>query len=267
MSIHSTAVIDAAATIGKGNTIGPHVVIQGPVIIGNDNRIGPGAIITGNTEIGDGNEISGHAYIGNDPQDVSFGGGDTYVKIGNNNIIREFANIHRGTKPGTCTVIGDNNFLMVGVHVAHNCLVGNNVIMVNGAAIGGYCEVHDHAFLSAFVIVHQFTRIGSYTICGILAKITKDVPPFMMVAGNPSTVRGLNLVGLRRKGFDQGRRQTLRAAYKIIYRKGYSLSHALSELRLMTDSEDVQQLIRFIESSKRGILLKSPDSPVSDMEE
>jgi len=267
MDIHSTAVIDTNAVIGENNVIGPHVVIEGPVRIGNDNRIGPGTIITGYTEIGDNNEISGQVYIGNNPQDVTFQGGETYVKIGNNNIIREFVNIHRGTKPSTSTVIGNQNFLMVGVHIAHNCLIGSNIIMVNGASLGGYCEVYDHAFLSAYVIVHQFTRIGHYSICGILTKVTKDIPPFMMVDGNPSLVRGINLVGLKRKGFDASRRESIRTAYKILYRKGYSLTHALQELKLMGDSDDISLLIDFIESSKRGILLKAPKSSTYTPEE
>jgi UDP-N-acetylglucosamine acyltransferase len=267
MGIHDTALIDKNAIIGTDNTIGPYVVIDGSVKIGNKNTIGPGTIITGNTEIGDCNQISGHVYIGNNPQDISFKGGETFVKIGSNNIIREFVNIHRGTKPGSSTVIGDSNYLMVSVHIAHNCILGNNIIMVNGASIGGYCEVYDHTFMSAYVIVHQFTRIGHYSICGILTKITKDVPPFMMVDGNPSLVRGLNLVGLKRKGFDAERREKIKAAYKILYRKGYSISHALEELKQMADSDDIQMLVRFIESSKRGILLKSPKSVIQNSEE
>jgi len=258
MGIHSMAVIDKNAVVGKNNDIEPFVVIDGPVKIGNNNTIGPGTIITGNTVIGDNNQISGHVYIGNYPQDITYKGDDTYVRIGNNNIIREFTNIHRGTKTGTSTIIGDNNFLMVGAHIAHNCVLGNNIIMVNGASLGGYAAVYDHAFLSAYVIVHQFTRIGSYSICGFLTKITKDIPPYMMVDGNPSFVRGINIVGLKRKGFVPERREKIKAAYKILYRKEYSLSHSLQELRKMGGSEDIKLLIDFIESSKRGILLKSP---------
>ena len=255
--LHKTAIIDSKAKLGNNNEIGPYVVIDGPVIIGNNNKIGPCTIIMGNTTIGDNNNISGHVYIGNDPQDLSYKGGETYIKIGNHNTIREFANIHRGTKEGSATSIGDNNYLMVAVHVAHNCMLGNNIIMVNGTAIGGYVEIFDHAFLSAYSTVHQFTRIGNYTICGIFSKIVQDVPPFMMVAGEPCVVRGINSIGLKRKGFDAERREKIRQAYKVLYRKKYSLSHAVRELRSMEDSEDIKLLLDFIESTRRGILLKS----------
>jgi len=258
MAIHSSAVIDGRATIGENNEIGPHVIIDGPVVIGNDNTIGPSTIITGNTIIGDSNHISGHVYIGNLPQDLSYKGAVSYVKIGKGNTLREFTNIHRGTKEESSTTIGDNNYLMVSTHIAHNCRLGNSIIMVNGASLGGYVEVQDHAFLSAYVIVHQFVRIGSYCICGILSKIVKDVPPYMIVDGNPSLVRGVNVVGLKRKGFDAARRERIRTAYKILYRYDYSIPHALEELKKINDEHDIRELIDFIARSKRGILLKSP---------
>jgi UDP-N-acetylglucosamine acyltransferase len=258
MAIHRSAVIDRSATIGENNEIGPHVIIDGPVVIGNHNTIGPSTIITGNTIIGDSNHISGHVYIGNLPQDLSYKGAVSYVKIGNGNTLREFTNIHRGTKEESSTTIGDNNYLMVSTHIAHNCRLGNSIIMVNGASLGGYVEVHDHAFLSAYVIVHQFVRIGSYCICGILSKIVKDVPPYMIVDGNPSLVRGVNVVGLKRKGFDAARRERIKTAYKILYRYDYSIPHALEELKKINDEHDIRELIDFIARSKRGILLKSP---------
>jgi UDP-N-acetylglucosamine acyltransferase len=258
MGIHNSAVIDRRATIGKNNEIGPHVVIDGPAVIGDNNTIGPSTIITGPTTIGDNNHISGHVYLGNLPQDLSFKGVTSFVKIGNGNTLREFTNIHRGTKEESSTIIGDNNYLMVSTHIGHNCTLGNSIIMVNGASLGGYVEVKDHAFLSAYVIVHQFVRVGGYCICGILSKIVKDVPPYMMVDGNPSLVRGVNVVGLKRKGFDAARRERIRTAYKILYRYDYGLPHALEELRKMNDEDDIQVLIDFIENSRRGILLKSP---------
>jgi len=260
MPIHSTAVIDSKVKMGRNNDIGPYVVIEGDVIIGDNNWIGPGTIITGWTSIGNNNQIHGHVYIGNLPQDLAFEGGKTFVRIGDNNVIREFTTIHRGTKDQSTTVIGNNNYLMVGSHVAHNCTIGNNVIMVNCASLGGYVEVHDHAFVGGFVIVHQFTRIGGYSICGILTKVTKDVPPFMMVEGNPATVRGLNLVGLKRKGFDSQRRAILSRAYKILYRKGYSIPHALVELKKLGNNQDINYLIDFIQQSKRGIIYKIPQN-------
>ena len=266
MGIHPTAIIDKRAKIGSENEIGPYVVIEGEVTIGNNNYIGPGTIITGNTTIGDNNQIHGHVYIGNLPQDVAFKNSRTYVIIGNNNIIREFATIHRGTKEESKTIIGNNNFLMVASHVAHNCILGNNIVMVNAASLGGYVEVHDHAFLGGFVIVHQFCRIGSYTMSGILTKVVKDVPPFMLVDGNPAKVRGTNVVGLKRKGFNNKRREVIKKAYKILYRSGYKLSHSLeilnNEVSRLTEEDpesakDIEMLVGFIKNSKRGIVLKS----------
>ena len=263
MGIHPTAIIDKRAEIGANNEIGPYVVIEGNVIIGDNNYIGPGTIITGYTTIGNNNKIHGHVYIGNLPQDVAFKNSRTYVIIGNNNIIREFATIHRGTKEESKTVIGDNNFLMVASHVAHNCILGNNIVMVNAASLGGYVEVHDHAFLGGFVIVHQFCRIGSYTMSGVLTKIVKDIPPFMLVDGNPAKVRGTNIVGLRRKGFNSERREVIRKAYKILYRSGYKLSHSIEELKKLMEKQepkskdDLKMIIDFISNSKRGIVLKS----------
>ena len=261
MPIHETAVIDKKASIGVDCDIGPHAVIQGKVVLGNGNTVGPNAVILGNTNIGSGNTIAGHVHIGGLPQDLAFGGGETYVQIGDNNIIREFTTVHKGTKEGSSTIIGDNNYLMVASHVAHNCRLGNNIIMVNSASLAGYVEVNDHAFLGGFVLVHQFCRIGGYSICGLSTKVTKDVPPFMMVDGNPALVRGLNLVGLKRKGFDATRRERIKRAYKVIYRSGFSVSHCLEELeKIDPPNGDIAVLIGFIKSSKRGILFKSPKS-------
>ena len=262
MAIHRTAIIDDNAEIGENNDIGPFTVIEGKVRIGNDNRIGPSTIIEGNTTIGNGNHIHGHVYIGNLPQDLAYKGGETFVRIGDNNTIREYATVHRGTEEGSETVIGNRNYFMVASHVAHNCILGNDIIMVNGAGLGGYVEVQDHAFLGAFSVAHQFTRIGGYSICGILTKVTKDIPPFMMVDGNPALVRGLNAIGLKRNGFSLDRRSLIKKAFNIIYRNGNSISTSLSKLKLLYDendrSEDLQYIIDFIQSSKRGVLLKSP---------
>ena len=257
MSIHPTAVIHPKAEIGNNNKIGPYVIVEGGVIMGDNNSIGPGTIIAGNTIIGNGNNIHGSVYLGNTPQDLAFKGGKTYVKIGDNNIIREFSTIHRGTEEGTSTVLGNNNYLMVATHLGHNARVGNHVIMVNAASLGGFAEVFDHAFVGAFTIVHQFVRIGSYSVCGMLTKLVKDVPTFMMADGNPALIRGTNVVGLKRKGFNSERRERIKWAYKILYKSGYSVSHSISEFKKYTSSDDINLLINFINTSKRGIILKS----------
>ena len=257
MSIHPTAIVDRKAEIGKNNNIGPFAIIEGDVIMGDNNSIGPGTIIASNTIMGNNNDIHGHVYLGNIPQDLSYKGGKTYVKIGNNNTIREFTTIHRGTEEGSSTELGDNNFLMVATHMGHNTKVWNHVIMVNAVSLAGFAEIYDHAYVGAFTIVHQFVRIGSYSVCGMLSKPVKDVPPFMMVDGNPALVRGINVLGLRRKGFDAERRERIKWAYKTLYRSGFNVSHSLSEFKKYENSEDMKMLIDFINNSKRGILLKS----------
>jgi UDP-N-acetylglucosamine acyltransferase len=257
MSIHPTAIIDTKADMGKNNKIGPYAIVESGVRMGDNNSVGPGTIITGNTIIGNNNEIHGNVYIGNLPQDLAFKGGKTFVKIGNNNIIREFTTIHRGTEEGTSTVLGNNNYLMVATHLGHNAKVGNHVIMVNAASLGGFVEIFDHAFVGAFTIAHQFVRIGSYSVCGLLTKLVKDVPPFMMADGNPALVRGTNVVGLKRKGFDSERRERIKWAYKTLYKSGFSVSHSLSEFKKYEKSDDIKMLVDFINTSKRGIILKS----------
>ncbi len=225
----------------------------------------------GATEIGNNNQIHGYAYIGNEPQDVSYKNVKSQVIIGDNNIIREFATIHRGTKEGTKTIIGNNNFLMASTHVAHNCKLGDNIVMVNTASIAGYGEIHDCAFISFGVGIHQFTRIGSYVVIGAIARINQDIPPFMMVVGYPPVVRGLNIVGLRRGGFSLDRREMLKRAYKQLYRSGSNIKNSLAELdNLIKDTEDplqtkdLQTLVDFIQNSKRGILLKSLNNTKSE---
>ncbi len=268
MSIHPTAIIDKRVEMGKGNEIGPFVVIEGKVEIGNNNRIGPGTIITGNTKIGNHNTIHGHVYIGNEPQDLSYNGDETGVVIGNCNTFREYSNVHRGTKKDSTTAIGDDNYFMISVHIAHNCRVGNHVIMVNNATLAGYCEVNDFAFISGYVLVHQFVRIGGYSIISIGTVITQDIPPYMMISGSPAAVRGLNVVGLRRNGFSTERRALIKRAFKLLYRSGYSFSHSVDEIKkiaaehdISSESiEDLKRLIRFIDDSRRGVLLRSTQS-------
>jgi UDP-N-acetylglucosamine acyltransferase len=269
MTIHPTAIVGKEVEIGNSCSIGPYAVIEGRVVLGDGTSVGPGTIITGNTVIGKGNEIHGHVNIGDLPQDVSFRGAETFVRIGDNNIFREYVTVHRGTKEGSTTIIGDNNFLMVSSHVGHNCRLGNNIILVNYVGLAGYVEIQDHAFISGLTGVHQFVRIGSYAICGFLSKINKDIPPFMMVDGNPPLVRGLNLVGLKRKGFSADRRETIKKAYTILYRSGNSISRSLEELENMQQppGDDLKLLIDFIKGSKRGILLKSPGGAHSESKE
>lgn len=247
------SLIHPKAIIGEANDIRPGVIIEEGVRIGSHNKIWQGAYLAKGTEIGDHNQIHMHAVIGHEPQDLAYAGAPTYTKIGNHNVIREFVTIHRGTKEGTATEIGDHNFFMAYAHVAHNCKVGNHVILVNNASLTGYCEVEDHAFLSGFVGLHQFTKIGAYVIVSALSAVNKDVPPFMLCGGRPAVVQGINVVGLRRGGFDPATRDEIKRAYKVLYRSGFNVSQALEVLKSEFQTHEVKHLVQFIQSSQRGI--------------
>jgi UDP-N-acetylglucosamine acyltransferase len=268
MAIHARAIIDKRAEIGDNNVIGPNVIIEGPVQIGNNNRIDAGVIIKSNTSIGNENHIHSYAVIGYEPQDVSFKGGETRIGIGNGNIIREFVTIHRSTNEDGVTRIGNNNYLMINVHIAHDCTVGNDNYIVNGTVLAGYVTLGDNVFLSGLSGVHQFTRIGSYAMIGGITKIVQDIPPFMIADGIPMMIRGVNVIGLRRHGFSPDRRALLRGAYKQLYRSGDNIKSSLSVLEQMkTEAESIEQkddlnlLITFIRDSKRGICLRSAKEP------
>ncbi|MDD5670572.1 MAG: acyl-ACP--UDP-N-acetylglucosamine O-acyltransferase [Candidatus Omnitrophica bacterium] len=252
-NIHPTAIIGKNTEIGTGNVIGPHVIIEDGVKIGSNNIIQAGTIISTGTEIGNHNEIHMYTVIGHTPQDVAFKGEPTYTKIGNHNKIREFVTIHRGTKPGTFTVVGDSCFIMAYCHMAHNCQVGNKVIMVNQASLTGYCEIGDGAFLSGMTGLHQFTRVGKLAMLSALSAVNKDIPPFMLCGGRPGVILGINVVGLRRAGIGADTREEIKQAYKLLYRSGLNVSQALEAMKAELKSEEVRHLIQFVENSPRGI--------------
>jgi len=255
MSIHPTAVIDSRAEIHPEAEIGPYVVVEGPVKIGRGTRVMPHATLMGHTEIGEENEIHPGVVLGDAPQDTAYQGEVSYLKIGSHNIIREYVQIHRGTKPGSSTVIGDQNFLMAGAHVGHNCTLGNQIVMVNGALLGGYVEVSDQVFISAHCLVHQFVRVGALSLMRGLSGTSRDVPPYSILDWQ-HTVRGVNVVGLKRAGFDDKRIREIREAFRILFRKGRNLSLAVKEVEKKSEhSADVVALLEFIKSSKRGVCL------------
>jgi len=252
--MHPTALIGAGSSIGLDNIIGPHVIIEEGVKIGNRNHIMAGAYIARGTEISDDNQIHMNAVIGHTPQDIAFQGKDSFTKIGCRNIIREFVTIHRGTKEGSSTVIGDNNFIMAYCHIAHNCQLGNKITLVNQASLTGYCIVEDNAFLSGMTGLHQFTRVGKLSLLSALSAVNKDIPPYMICGGRPAVVLGINVVGLRRNGFDAATREEIRQCYKLLYRSGLNVTQALAEIKKRYRSEAAAHLVRFIEDSDRGIL-------------
>ena len=253
MSIHPTAIIDSRAKIHTEAEIGPYVVIEGEVSIGRSTRIMAHSYITGWTEIGENNEIHAGVVLGDAPQDKNYQGEKSYLKVGDHNIFREYVQIHRGTAPGSATVIGNHNFLMVGSHAGHNCQLKDHIVLANGALLGGYVEVGDQAFISGHCVVHQFVRVGALSLMRGLSGTSRDVPPFSIVDWQ-HTVRGVNVEGLKRAGFDDRRIRELKAAFRVLFRKGKNLSRAIQELEGDgRPSSDVAHLLEFIKSSSRGV--------------
>ena len=252
--IHASAIIGKQVEIGMDNTIGPNVIIEDGVKLGAHNKILAGAFLARGTELGNHNTIHMNAIIGHEPQDLAYHGEATFTKIGSKNVIREFVTIHRGTKEGTATVIGDENFLMAYCHIAHNCHLGNNIIMVNQASLTGHCVVEDKAFLSGMTGFHQFTRIGTLAMVSALTAINKDIPPYVICGGRPGIAQGINVVGMRRAGIGPQVRAEIKEAYKLLYRSGMNVSQAVEAIKKSLKSPEVAHMVTFIEASKRGIL-------------
>ncbi|MDT5122783.1 MAG: UDP-N-acetylglucosamine acyltransferase [Acidobacteriota bacterium] len=251
MSIHPTAVISPRAELASDARIGPYVVIEDDVVIGEGCEIASHVVIKQFTTLGRGNRVFEHAVLGGLPQDLKFKGEKTRLIIGDDNLIREGVTLHRANGEGEATRIGSRNFLMIGVHIAHNCIVGDDNIFANEVALAGHITVEDHAFLSNNVGCHQFIRIGRYAMVGGKSKIVQDVLPFFTTDGNPARVRGLNSVGLRRAGFSNDERRALKEAYRFLFRSGLTLEDALREMAELNDS-NLEHLIRFIRNSQRG---------------
>jgi UDP-N-acetylglucosamine acyltransferase len=253
LAIHSTAIINPGAEISSDVEIGPHVVVEGNVKIGPRVKIWANAYICEFTEIGEDSEIHMGAVIGHLPQDLSFKKKRSRLIIGDRNIIREYVTIHRGSQEDSTTFIGNDNFLMGFVHIGHNCKLGNNIVIANAVALGGYVEVEDRVFISAYTGVHQFVRIGAIAMISGQARTSKDVPSYMLQKGE-STIYGLNVIGLRRAGFSQDVRNKIKKAHKILYLSGNRLSQAIEEMEKADLGKEVQHLIDFLKKeSKRGI--------------
>lgn len=263
--IDPTAVVHPAARIGAGTRVEPHAVIGEHVKIGRNCRIGASAVIGGFTEIGDGNEIFPMASIGLIPQDLKFGGERTRVVIGNRNVIREFVTIHRGTAGGGgVTSIGDHNLLMAYTHIAHDCHVGSHTIFGNAATLAGHVEVDDFANVGAFSGVHQFCRVGKYAFIGGYSVVTKDALPFAKTVGNRARIYGLNTIGLVRRQFPEASIDKLTRAYKILLHSNTSRALAQIENDKKLECPEVEYLVEFIRSSKRGVGLRRPSRRVED---
>ena len=250
-TVHPTAIVGSQAVIEAHAQVGPYAVVEDEAVIGPGCEIAAHAVIKRFTSLGARNRVFEHAVLGGEPQDVKFKGESSSLVIGDDNLIREFCTLHRACGEGETTRVGSRNFLMVGVHIAHNCVVGDDNILTNGAALAGHIVVEDHVFLSNNVGAHQFVRFGRYAMVGGKAKIVQDVLPFFLTDGNPARVRGLNLVGLRRGGFSPETRSALKAAYRLLFRSDVPLGVVLDSLA-QTSDENVAHLVNFISESKRG---------------
>ena len=254
--IHPSAIIDPAAELDENVSVGPFCVIGADVRIGSGSEIGPHVVIRGVTDIGHDNRIHQFASVGDDPQDKKYAGERTLLKFGDRNVIREFATINRGTvQDGGVTRIGSDNLFMAYVHVAHDCSIGNNVIMANAASLGGHVQIDDWAILGGFTLVHQFSRVGAYCFSAMGSAIGKDVPPYMMVDGKPAKPRGINTEGLKRHGFRQEDLTGIRRAYKTLYQSGLSLEQAVSKIAIMQDDTPVlEPMVKFLQNRVRSII-------------
>jgi UDP-N-acetylglucosamine acyltransferase len=251
--IHPTAIIDGRAELDADVAVGPYALIEGPVSIGSGTEIQGHAVLTGSVRIGKNNSIGYGAVIGSLPQDLSFDRkASSGVEIGDNNVIREYCSIHRGTKEGTSTIVGSNNFLMVGAHLGHNVRVGNNVILANNVLIAGYAEIHDRVFIGGGSVVHQFTRLGAVSLLQGLSGVGKDIPPYSMAIGKDG-VSTINVIGLRRAGFGGKLRAEIKSAFELLYRSGLNSSQALAEAAKQNWAPETMTFWNFVATSKRGI--------------
>lgn len=254
--IDPRAVVHPKAELADGVKVGPFSVIGPDVQIDSGTEIGPHVVINGPTAIGRNNTIYQFSSIGEDPQDKKYADELTRLEIGDGNVIREFVTIHRGTQQDQgLTLIGSDNLFMAYVHVAHDCVVGDHVIMANGASIAGHVHLGDHAILGGFTLVHQFTQIGEYSFSAMGSAITQDVPPFIMVGGRPTRPHGINSVGMERNGKSPEVIRQIRQAYKILYKNNLRLEDAIEEMEGMAgESNELSNMVSFLRNVSRGIL-------------
>lgn len=252
--IHPTAIVDPGAQIGADVIIGPYCVIGDKVVIGDGSWLQNHVTVMGPSTIGKGNKFYAYASIGQQTQDLKYAGEPTYLEVGDDNVFREFCTVHRGSLPGTKTIVGSHNNFLAYSHIAHDCIVGNHVIFSNNGTLAGHVTVEDHVILSGLTAVHQFCRIGKHAITGGCSKVVQDIVPYTIVDGNPARARGINIVGLQRNGYNEDQIRAVRDAYKVLYRKGLNQTQALEKLRTGTITAEVEHLINFIAGSQRGIV-------------
>jgi UDP-N-acetylglucosamine acyltransferase len=269
--IHPTAVIHPNAELHPTVQIGAYAVIGGHVKVGPETVIGAHVVLDGLTEIGARNQIFPGAVIGTEPQDLKYTGEPSWVKIGDNNLIREYVTINRATGAGESTIIGHGNLFMAYVHVGHNCIIEDSVVIANSVALAGHIYIESRARLSGVLGVHQFVHIGRHAMVGGMARIDRDVPPYMTIEGNPARVRTINLIGLKRAGFSSAELQNLKKAFRILYRSELTFKDALDKIEMLGDTEHLLHLRRFLLLSqmpgRRGLVPGKGKKIVSDSDE
>lgn len=258
-AIHPSAQVDPLAVLGPNVKVGPNTIIGPGVSIGANCFLANNVTITGRVEMGANNVVHTGAVIGTPPQDRGTSADiDSLVRIGQGNVLREYVTVHRATKPGEATVIGDNNMLMANVHIAHDCRLGNNINIANATALAGFVEVGDGAFISGLCAVHQFCRIGSTVMLGGCSKVRQDIVPFALADGQPAAIYGINAIGMRRQSIDGETRKAVRKAFKYIFFAGLNTRQALAKIEAeLFHIPECRQLVDFIKESKRGISRKS----------
>jgi UDP-N-acetylglucosamine acyltransferase len=255
ITIHPTAIVDSNAKIGEDVSIGPFTIVQADAIIGDGCQIGSHVFIHSGTRIGQKCRAFKGAVLGTDPQDLKYGGEKTTLEIGDETTIREFCTLNRGSTHRFKTVVGSKTLLMAYVHIAHDCIIGNNVILANAVNMAGHVTIEDFASVGGMTPIHQFVRIGRYSFVGGGLRVPKDVPPYILAADEPLTYEGINRVGLSRHGFSMQVMMQMRRAYKLIYRSKLNVSQAISQIEnTMELIPEIQEIINFIKSSERGII-------------
>ena len=253
--IHSTAIVDPNAELGVDVTVGPYAVVHANVVIGDRSAIDSHAVVLPYTRMGTDNQISSHALIGGQPQDLKFRGEISWLELGNNNVIREFATLHRGTEGGGgITRLGDHNLCMAYTHVAHDCQLGSHIVMSNNATLAGHVSVDDHAILGGLSAVHQFVRVGRHAFVGGMTGIAQDVPPWMLVSGARGLIQGPNMVGLRRFGAGRNLVMAVKDVHRILWRSGLARLEALTHIEeKYGEVAEISEFIDFVRHSERGI--------------
>lgn len=254
--VHPTAIVEDGAQIHETAEVGAYTLVGSKVTLGPDVRIGPHVVLTGRTTIGARTRIFQFASIGEEPQDKKYDGEDTELIIGEDNYIRELCNFSRGTiQGGGKTIIGNNNWIMACVHIAHDCVLGDNIIMANNASLAGHVTVGNWAILSGYSLIHQFCTVGEHSFTSFASHVNQSIPPYVTVSGEKAKAKGVNTEGLRRRGYDAEQIQQVRRAYKILYRQGLSLEEARAKLAEMADgSEEIRPLVEFLDTTEKSMI-------------